>query len=60
MEIERAEPPINRVVQALCYNETVKSLKRPEEEKQYVTVKLHHRLLGWATRAFDDGLELAS
>ena len=58
LRIEKDEPPINRVVHASCYNETVKSLKRPEEDKRYVNIKARHRLFGWFTRAFDDSLEL--
>ena len=61
LEIEIGEPPINRVVHALCYNEVVKSLKDVDEsEKKYVKVRLHHRLFGSFTRVFDDRFKLES
>ena len=58
LRIEKDEPPIDRVVHAFCYNETVKSLKRPEETKRYVKITARHRLFGWCTRAFDESLQL--
>ena len=61
LAIEADEPPVNRVAHALCYNELVRS--KPDEnfpsgKRRFVVVKLRHRLFGWATRLFDDGLEL--
>ena len=34
LEIETGEPPIDRVVHALCYNEVVKSLTTLEETEK--------------------------
>ena len=61
LEIEIDEPPINRVVHALCYNEAVRSLEKiRESDKAFVRVGFHHRVFGWFTRAFDDSLKLES
>ena len=60
LEIEIGEPPINRVVHALCYNDVVKSLSMDESKKKYVKVRLHHRLFGSLTRVFDDRFKLES
>ena len=59
LSIEKDEPTINRVVHALAYNETVKSLSIDDTKKRYVKILWRHRLLGWMTRAFDSSLELA-
>lgn len=59
LAIEADEPPINRVVQARCYNEVVKSLNTVQDtDKRFIKIRWRHRTLGWLTRAFDDSLEL--
>lgn len=59
LAIEADEPPINRVVQAQCYNEVVKSLKTVQDtNKRFVKIRWYHWALGWLTRAFDDSLDL--
>lgn len=59
LDIEMDEPPINRVVQAKCYNEVVKSLTTlSDAQKAYVKLHWKHRLFGWCTRAFDGSLNL--
>ena len=61
LAIEADEPPINRVVQARCYNEVVKSLKTVQDtDKRFIKIRWWHRTLGWLTRAFDDGLDLGA
>ena len=58
LQIELNEPPINRVVHALAYNEVVKS-RRPEfKDAKYVKVRIKHRIFNRITRIFDDELEL--
>ena len=61
LAIEADEPPVNRVAHALCYNELVRSKSEqefPDQGRRFVVIKARHRLLGWATRAFDDSLKL--
>lgn len=55
LAIETKEPPINRVIDALCHNEVVQSMGI-EDKTQYVRVLVWHRLLGPYTRYFDNGL----
>ena len=57
--IEASEPPINRLVHALCYNELVRS--KPSAKlpaKRFVQVQWYHWVFGWTTRAFDNTLKL--
>ncbi len=55
LRIEMREPPINRVIDALCHNEVVQSLGI-EEKTEYVRVLKWHRLVGSFTRQFDSSL----
>ena len=58
LEIELNETKPNRTVHAICYNEVVKSLTDvPEDEKQFVDIRLRHRMFGWLG-VFDDSLKL--
>ncbi len=55
LAIETKEPPINRIVDALCHNEVVQSMGA-KDKTQYVRVLVWHRLVGPYTRYFDNGL----
>ena len=57
LAIETREPPINRVVDAICHNEVVQSMgiKKPTA---YVRVLWGHRVVGPFVRSFDTGLRL--
>ena len=55
LAIETREPPINRVVDALCHNEVVQSMGI-KDKTEYVRVLVWHRLVGPYTRYFDSGL----
>lgn len=59
LAIEADEPPVNKVVHAVSYNDLVRSKWPGEiENPRFVVIKWRHRLLGWATRAFDSSLQL--
>ena len=59
LAIEADEPPVNRIVHALSYNELVKSKPVAQlPSKRYVVIKWYHWAFGWATRAFDSTLKL--
>ena len=53
--IEVDEPPINRVVDAICHNEVTQSMGN-EDARAYVRVLFRHRLVGIFTRHFDVSL----
>ena len=58
LAIEADEPPINRVIHALVYNELVKSKPaRKLPKPRYVQLKSRHKWWGW-TGLVNDGLAL--
>ena len=57
LDIEVDEPPINRVVDAICHNEVLQSMGNTDAT-DYVRVLSWHRLIGPFTRYFDNNLRL--
>ena len=57
LAIEVEEPPINRIVDAMCHNEVTYSMGHTEAQ-HYVRVRFWHRLFGPFTRYFDHRLRM--
>lgn len=55
LAIETREPPINRVIDALCHNEVTQSMG-VKDKTAYVRVLVWHRFVGPFTRYFDNSL----